>query len=91
MKSEEVWVLRTDYNLYHTVGTGLAPVLICYASNCGQPQGLSLRVVCYLIGRAGFAPAVVCKVKIMHKQRIPLTRELSFFIRKMTEGEITKI
>ena len=25
------------------VGTGLAPVRICYISHCGQPQGLSLR------------------------------------------------
>ena len=42
----------------------------------GQPQGLSLRSH---------------KFSNLMKHRLPLTRELSFFFWKMTEGEITKV
>jgi len=62
-----------------------------FSGNCIKNNGRSKPLPYAMPDSREGCPYVICKLKITHKYRLPLTRELSFFFRKMTEGEITKI
>ncbi len=66
------------------VGTGLAPVLICCISHCGQPQGQSLRYginynLCTIQAPSSVG-AYVCKCGLKHRTKLVATIKIIFHI-----------